>query len=109
MTHRPGRFAAALPSNAVWRTSSRRFSQTGAAIGDRILAVLIVLAAIFAWAPRLGIAAAREAIAARREARARLAEIVHIQSAVWARQARRNALERQRNVTPSYRRTSLDP
>jgi len=108
VTHRPGRIAAAIRHKPVWRTASGRLSQTCGAIGDYSLAVMIVLAAIAAWAPRVGVAAARETLGARRETRARVA-VIHTRSAVWARQARRNALGWQRNADLSYRRTRFDP
>ena len=69
-----------------------RLVRTGAEIGDAVLAVLIVLVATMGWAPLLGVSVARETLAARREMRARMAEIARTQSAIWTRQARRNAV-----------------
>lgn len=65
-----------------------------AAATDAGLALLIMLSAMVAWAPRIGLAAVRETLAARRSVRAELAEICRTRSEVWARQARRNALAR---------------
>jgi hypothetical protein len=99
VTHRPGRFAvAAIEYDDAWRSPAWRLARTAAAIGDGVLAVLIVIVATMAWAPRLGVSVARETLAARREMRARVAEIARTQSAVWARQARRNAVERRHQV-----------
>jgi hypothetical protein len=99
VTHRPGRFApAAIEYDGAWRSPTRRLAWMGAAIGDGVLAVLIVLVATMAWAPWLGVSVARETLAARREMRVRVAEIARTQSAVWARQIQRNAAERRHQV-----------
>jgi len=77
--------------NEAW-SSLARLWHTAGVITDLVLAVLIVISATLAWAPRLGLSAARETVEGRRERRARLAEIDRTQSPVWGRQARRNAL-----------------
>ena len=74
-----------------WRLPARLGHTTGV-ITDLVLAVLIVISATLAWAPRIGLSAARQTVEARRDKRARLAEIDRTQSPVWERQARRNAL-----------------
>lgn len=61
-----------------------------------MLAVLVIIAGTLAWAPLIGLSAARETVALRRDRRARLAEIARTQSPVWMRQARRNAFGWQR-------------
>ena len=99
MAHRPGRFvAAAIEHDDAWRSPAWRLARSAAAISDWVLAVLIVLVATMAWAPRLGVSVARETLAARREMRARVAEVGRTQSAVWARHIRRNAVERRHQV-----------
>jgi hypothetical protein len=99
VTHRPGRFApAAVEYDDAWRSPARRLARMGAVIGDGVLAALIVIVATMAWAPLLGVSVARETLAARRETRVRFAEIARTQSAVWARQARRNAAERRHQI-----------
>jgi hypothetical protein len=75
--------------------------------GDFALAILIVISGILAWAPRIGLSAARETMEARRDRRARLAEIDRTQSPVWGRQARRNALGWSRYAESLHRR--FDP
>jgi hypothetical protein len=69
--------------------SSYRFCT---ATGDAIFAVLIVIAGLTAWSPRIGLEAAREAVAARRERRSIIGEIRRTGGTVWARQARRNSM-----------------
>ena len=76
-----------LPSSLVQR--SYRFC---AAISDAIFALLIVIAGLMAWSPRIGFEAARAAVAARRERRSIIREIRRTGGAVWARQARRNSV-----------------
>ena len=99
MAHRPGRFAAAaIDYEDAGHSPAWRLARTGAAIGDGVLAVLIVLVATMAWAPRLGVSVARETLAVRREMRTRVAEIARTQSAVWTRQARRNAAVQRHQV-----------
>ena len=61
-----------------------------AAVSDGVLAVGIVLASLMAWAPRIGIEAAKQTIAARRAKRRHIAEIAQLYGAVWARHARRS-------------------
>jgi hypothetical protein len=68
--------------------SAYRFCAT---IGDTIFALLILIAGLTAWSPRIGFEAARDAVAARRERRSMIREIRRTGGAVWARQARRNA------------------
>ena len=60
-----------------------------AVVGDALLAAAIVVAALLAWSPRIGIESARETIAARRARRRHIAEIGRLHGAVWARHARR--------------------
>jgi hypothetical protein len=105
VTHRSDRSTTAtIRSDEAWRSLARRLAQTAAAIGDHVLAVLIVIAGTLAWSPRTGLAAARETVALRRDRRARLVEIARTQSPVWARQARRNALGWQRSAeAPRWR------
>jgi hypothetical protein len=67
---------------------ARRAAAFCAAAADRIFWLLIVITGIVGLSPLSGLAAAREAVAARRE---RLARISAAPSTVWARQARRNA------------------
>jgi len=74
-----------LPSSLVQR--SYRFC---AAISDAIFALLIVIAGLTAWSPRIGFEAACETVAARRERRSMIREIRRTGGAIWARQARRN-------------------
>jgi hypothetical protein len=57
--------------------------------GDALLAMGIVAAALIGWSPRIGAAAARETLAARRAERSRIAEIERVHGAIWARHARR--------------------
>jgi hypothetical protein len=102
VTFRPGRYAAAAPERDTDRRAARAWlNERCAATGDRFLGFLIVIAASMAWSPLLGMAVARDTIAARRAARVRLAEIGRTQPAVWVRQARRNALGWQRNPAAS--------
>jgi len=61
------------------------------ALGDAIFALLIALAGLIAWSPRVGFDAAREAVAARRKRRSMIREFRRIGGEVWARQAMRNS------------------
>jgi hypothetical protein len=90
--------------NDAWRLPAW-LGRTGGAIGDHVLVVLIVIVAVLAWSPLVGLAAARETLAAGRDRRSRLAGIDSTQSPVWARQARRNALGWQRQAEPMRRRS----
>jgi hypothetical protein len=110
VTHRPGRVAAAaFAYDAGERSPDWRATKACAAIGDGILAVLIIAAASVAWSPLLGVAVARDTVASRRAVRARLAEIGRMHSTVWARQMRRNTLRIQRNLVAPRWRTPEDP
>ena len=90
--------------NDAWRLPAR-LGRTAGAIGDHVLAVLIAIVAVLAWSPLVGLAAARETLAARRDRRSRLAGIDNTQSPVWARQAQRNALGWQRQADSAHRRS----
>ena len=108
MTDRSGRVAASGRRDAGRAAALARARAAAAVAADAGLAALILLSGVLAWAPRIGLAAARETLAARRDARAQLAAIGGDRSDVWARQARRNALARQRHAAP-YCRPAVDP
>ena len=74
---------------ASWARLAQVFAAFLAVLGDAVLATAIVVAALLAWSPRIGIESARETIAARRARRRHIAEIGHLHGAVWARHARR--------------------
>ena len=80
-------------------------------LGDALLAVGIVAAALIAWSPRIGIAAARETLAARRAERSRIAEIERSRGKVWARHARREMRRVRGNarVADELSRSAFDP
>ena len=81
--------SARIAARKAARAGRRWAIAPGAAALDGIFWFLIVLTGTIGLSPLSGLAAARETIAARRERRAHIAAAP---SAVWARQARRNAL-----------------
>jgi hypothetical protein len=89
--------------NNAWRLPAW-LGRAAGTVGDYILAVLIVIVGVLAWSPLIGLPAARETVAARRDSRSRLAEIDHTQSPIWCRQARRNALGWQRQAGAALQR-----
>jgi uncharacterized membrane protein YedE/YeeE len=97
--HRSGRIAAVAAWRGVLRRSAPSVIGFGLAMGDALLGLLIVLAGLMAWSPRIGIGAARQAIAARRNRRSTITRIRRAQGEIWARQARRNSAPQ-----PSYLR-----
>ncbi|TMJ59833.1 MAG: hypothetical protein E6G81_08050 [Alphaproteobacteria bacterium] len=91
MTHQVGRVAAVAAWRDVCRRSAPSVISFCLAMSDVVLGLLIVLAALMAWSPLIGIGAARQAIAARRERRSTIIQIRHAQGEIWARQAQRNS------------------
>jgi hypothetical protein len=85
----------------VCRRSAPSVIGFGLAMGDALLGLLIVLAALMAWSPLIGIGVARQAIAARRNRRSMITRIRRAQGEIWARQARRNSAPQ-----PSYLRVA---
>jgi hypothetical protein len=91
------------------RDEFQRVTSFCATISDGIFALLILLAGLMAWSPAIGFAAAREAVAARRERRSTRREIRRIGSAVWARQARRNSIAQAYYVAAKSDQPLVDP
>ena len=93
MTDRSGRRAVFVAWRDTDPRSSPRESARDAfvAAGDAIFALLIALAGLIAWSPRVGFDAAREAVAARRKRRSMIREFRRTGGEVWARQAVRNS------------------
>jgi hypothetical protein len=90
MADRAGRRAAVAALRDVFPYSSLRESayRFCATIADAIFALLILIAGLTAWSPRIGF----EAVAARREHRSMIRKIRRRGGTVWARQARRNSI-----------------
>jgi hypothetical protein len=74
---------------ASWARLAQIFVAFLAVLGDAALAAAIVVAALLAWSPRIGLESAKETLALRRARRRHIAEIGHLHGAVWARHARR--------------------
>jgi hypothetical protein len=89
--HRSGRVAAIAAWRDVFRRSAPSVIGFCLAMSDVVLGLLIVLAALMAWSPLIGIGVARQAIAARRERRSTIIRIRHAQGEVWARHASRDS------------------
>ncbi len=103
VAYRPSRSAA-----ATLQCRNRQGRQIWLAAGDAFFAFVIVGAGVVALSPRTGIAAAREAIAARRARRAAINRVGQTCGEIWARQARRNALALARSA-PFRHRPPIDP
>lgn len=93
MTNRSGRRAAVAALLHAFPPASLRKDARDVfiALGDAIFALLIALAGLIAWSPRVGFDAAREAVAARRKRRSTIREFRRTGGEVWARQAMRNS------------------
>ena len=65
------------------------FAELWAVLGDAVLAAAIIVAALLAWSPRIGIESAKETLARRRARRRHIADTERLHGAVWARHARR--------------------
>jgi len=94
VVHQSGRLADIAALRDAFRQSipAQRAVRLCGAITDGLLAFLIVLAGVLVWSPAIGLGAAREVVAARRERRSKLSEVRRTQGEVWVRQARRNAM-----------------
>jgi len=94
VVHQSGRLADIAALRDAFRQSmpAQRAVRLCGAITDGLLAFLVVLAGVLVWSPAIGLGAAREVVAARRERRSELSEVRRTQGEVWVRQARRNAM-----------------
>ena len=93
MTNRCGRRAAVAALLHAFSPASlqKNARDIFIAVGDAIFALLIALAGLIAWSPRVGFDAARETVAARRKRRSMIGEFRRTGDEVWARQAMRNS------------------
>jgi hypothetical protein len=92
------RVAGSADCRAPCGRGAARLRLLATATVDAMVALLIVVAGIVALSPFSGLAAAREVVAGRREERRHLGAEVAAQSAVWRRQARRNAAARRASL-----------
>jgi hypothetical protein len=93
VTDRFGRRAAVAALRQAFPCSwlRERATEVFIALGDAIFALLIALAGLIAWSPRVGVDAARETVATRRKRRSMIREFRDAGGKVWARQAMRNS------------------